>query len=210
MKRSSILSNATLTGAIIDGFFTLEVPGAYDQPAGTLRCPPAIQPATMDGEQFRSLTFTFEGQLFWDEGDFTLPDDSKTITRTQVAEDDRLDFLPKHMGLRLLFRGQNRFMEYMDRLSPQDYGGGYWEFYELSNGGWYTAPAGEQRYRMEWDGNYYKGEMSADAAGITASLFTICELANVSGEDKLIAAYHLLLDYARQHAEAQEILSAID
>jgi hypothetical protein len=63
---------------------------------------------------------------------------------------------------------------------------------------------------MAWEGNYYQGEMSADAAGITASLFSINELANRTSDDSLINAYHLLLDFAREHEEAQEILSAID
>lgn len=132
------------------------------------------------------------------------------ITRTLVADDDRLEFLPKHLGLSLLFRGQNMFMEYMDKLSPKDYGGGFWEFYELSNGGWYTAPRGDDQYRMEWAGNHYEGTMSADAAGITASLFTICELANRSQKDSLIQAYHALREYAVQHAEWEQIGQAID
>jgi hypothetical protein len=132
------------------------------------------------------------------------------IIATLVAEDDRLDFLPKHLGIRHLMRGQNMFMAYMDVLSPQDYGGGFWEFYELSNGGWYTAPAGDQEYRMAWDSNGYVGKMGADAAGITASLFTISFFANTTQEDRFINAYHRLREFACEHAEAQEILNAID
>lgn len=210
MKRSSIFSLAQLTASVVDGFFTLEVRSDDDHTSGILRCPPAVQPKAMDDEQFRSLTFTYQGQPFWDEGDFTPGPVANVITATLVAEDDRLDFLPKHLGLRNLMRGQNLFMDYMDRLSPLDYGGGFWEFYELNNGGWYTAPRGEQRYRMQWLGNHYEGEMSADAAGITASLFAICELANTSREDKLIEAYHRLREYAVQHAEWEEIYQAID
>lgn len=133
---------------------------------------------------------------------------SEKISATIVAEDDRMEFMPKHLG-RHLMAGQNMFFDYLGQLSP-DYKGGYWEFYELSNGGWYTAPAGEQRYKMAWAGNYYEGEMSADAAGITASLYTLSHLANTTEEDSLINAYHLLRDFAIQHAEGQEILSAID
>ena len=131
------------------------------------------------------------------------------IVATLVGDDDRLDFMPKHLGLRNLMKGQNMFPAYLDRLSV-DYSGGYWEFYELSNGGWYTAPRGDQHYRVAWDGNGYEGQMSADAAGITASLFTLCELANRTQEDDLIKAYHLLRDFAIEHEEGQEILSAID
>lgn len=209
MKRSSILTPTPLPGAIVDGFFTLEVTADSGHPAGTLRCPPAIQPKAMDAEQFRSLTFTQQGQLFWDDGDFTAQVVSDTITATLVADDDRLDFLPKRLGHRNLMRGQNLYMDYLGRLSD-DYKGGYWEFYELSNGGWYAAPRTEQRYRMHWDGNGYEGEMSADAAGITASLFAINELANATREDRLIEAYHLLRDFALEHAEAGQIYDAID
>lgn len=134
---------------------------------------------------------------------------SEKISATLVAEDDRLEFLPKHMGIKHLMVGQNLFMDWLGKLS-KDYKGGYWEFYELSNGGWYTAPRGAQRYKMEWPGNYYEGEMSADAAGITASLYTLSQLANATEEDSFINAYHLLRDYAIHHAEGQEILSAID
>ncbi|MNG28751.1 Antirestriction protein KlcA [compost metagenome] len=51
--------------------------------------------------------------------------------------------------------------------------------------------------------------MSADAAGITASLFAICDLAQ-GGDEKLIDAYYALRDFAAEHAEANEIYSAID
>lgn len=131
------------------------------------------------------------------------------ITRTLVADDDRMDFLPKHLGLSNLMVGQNLFPAYLEQLSD-DYKGGYWEFYELSNGGWYMAPRGEQRYRTQWLGNYYEGEMSADAAGITASLYALCHLANSTQADPLIEAYHLLREYAIEHPEWVEIGQAID
>lgn len=49
------------------------------------------------------------------------------------------------------------------RLS-EDYNGGFWNFYTLTNGGFYMAPAGDKRMRLEVDGNGFSGEMSADAA----------------------------------------------
>lgn len=131
------------------------------------------------------------------------------ITRMLVGARSRSTFMPKHLGTRNLMIGQNLFFAYLEKLSD-DYKGGYWEFYELSNGGWYTAPAGEQRYRMHWDENYYEGEMSADAAGITASLYTLCELANRTEQDHLIQAYHWLYEYAVQHPEWEQIGQAIN
>jgi hypothetical protein len=131
------------------------------------------------------------------------------ITRTQVPGDERLAFLPKRLGTQNLWVGQNLFPAYLEKLSD-DYHGGFWEFYALSNGGWYMAPSGVQRYQMHWEGNYYEGEMSADAAGITASLYALCELANRTEEDHLIEAYHWLREYAVQHPEWDQIGQAID
>lgn len=131
------------------------------------------------------------------------------ITRMLVGARSRMAFMPKHLGTRNLMIGQSLFFMYLNKLSD-DYKGGYWEFYELSNGGWYTAPRGEQRYRMHWDENYYEGEMSADAAGLTASLYAINHLANATEEDRLIQAYHWLREYAVQHPEWEQIGQAID
>lgn len=132
----------------------------------------------------------------------------ETITATPVAEDNRMNFMPKHLG-RHLWQGQNLFPAYLERMSP-DYSGAYWEFFELSNGGWYIAPMSDQHFNMSWSGNGYEGEMSADAAGITASLYALCHLANTTEEDAIISAYHLLRDFAVGHPEGQEILAAID
>ena len=133
---------------------------------------------------------------------------SEKISASLVADDDRMAFMPKHLG-RYLGQGQNMFFVYLEKLST-DYKGGYWEFYELSNGGWYTAPKTDKRFKMAWPGNYYEGEMSADAAGITASLYAINHLANATEGDRFIKAYHSLRDFAREHAEADQILAAID
>ena len=52
--------------------------------------------------------------------------------------------------------------------------------------------------------------LSADAAGIVASLFAVGQLANQTGDDHVIELYHLLRDYAFEHQEAGNILRAID
>jgi hypothetical protein len=52
--------------------------------------------------------------------------------------------------------------------------------------------------------------MSADAAGIVASLFALCDLANRVGEDKMINQYHWLRDFAIEHAESRFIMGPID
>jgi hypothetical protein len=52
--------------------------------------------------------------------------------------------------------------------------------------------------------------MSADAAGITACLFALSHLSFQTKNEKIAEHYHLLRDFALEHAEASIILAAID
>ena len=97
-------------------------------------------------------------------------------------------------------------------LSP-DYDGGYWEFYALSSGGFYMAPAVDEVFRVRC-GNAYEGEMSADAFGITCCLYCYSHLS--FGAPRAMAEtcaeqYHLLREYVLAgHGEAPAILAATD
>ena len=133
--------------------------------------------------------------------------EEKIVATLVTDEDERMEFMPRHLGNQL-FRGQNVPFEWADRLS-KDYGGGSWKFFDLSNGGWYTAPAGDKKYNVQQNMNGYEGEMSADAFGITCTIFTIGQLMQ-GGNEKLINAYHSLMDFAAEHAEAAAIFGAID
>jgi len=50
-----------------------------------------------------------------------------------VTEDERLAFLPKHFGPRLMLRGEISIYGWLDRLA-EEYRGGYWHYYEIPNG----------------------------------------------------------------------------
>ena len=60
------------------------------------------------------------------------------------------------------------------RLS-EDYGGGYWLFYTLDNGGFYMAPDSDGKFQVI-SPNGWEGFMSADAFGITVCLFAYSNL----------------------------------
>ena len=134
--------------------------------------------------------------------------EEKIVATLVDDEAERMEFLPRHLGMRNLMRGQNKPFEWADRLS-KDYGGGSWKFFDLSNGGWYTAPAGDKKYNVQQNMNGYEGEMSADAFGITCTIFTIGQLMQ-GGNEKLIKAYYSLMDFAAEHAEGAAIFGAID
>lgn len=125
-----------------------------------------------------------------------------------VPDGDRTDFLPRAFGRRLMLRGEISVYNWLDRLS-KEYAGGYWHYYEIPNG-FYMAPADYKTLRIEWPMNRCDRIMSADAAGIVATLFTLCELCGQYPKVDLIEKYHALRDFAGEHAEANAIFAAID
>jgi Antirestriction protein len=56
-------------------------------------------------------------------------------------------------------------------------GGGWWNFYDLSNGGCYLAPGGVETFHLKVMGNGFDGRLSANATGITVTLFALSHLA---------------------------------
>jgi len=125
-----------------------------------------------------------------------------------VPDDERMGFLPKHFGQRLMLRGELTVYGWMDRLSP-DYQGGYWNYYEIK-GGFYLAPAGYDTLHIIWPLNYCDRIMSADAAGIVATLYALCEVCQQAHGSVLVGKYYALRDFAGEHAEAAAIFAAID
>ncbi len=137
-----------------------------------------------------------------------------TIKASQVPEGDRLSFLPKHFG-KLMMKFEGTVYLWMRRLST-DYTGGYWNFYELSNGGFYMALSGERRFQFN-SLNYAQEEVSADAAGVIVTMFALNAIINgIAYEEEpdlsenFIEGYYRLRDFAAEHAESRKIFALID
>lgn len=133
----------------------------------------------------------------------------KPIIATIVPEEKRLAVLPRFFSFAQMLCAEALVFAYMTKLSI-DYSGGYWHYYTLSNGGFYMAPAIDVPMKIEWNGNGYSGMMTADAAGIVATLFAVNHLADETDTDKMTELYHQLLHFACAHPEAKAILAAID
>lgn len=136
----------------------------------------------------------------------------EVVTAKKVDDEQRLEFLPKFFGEPRMMRGEQLVYSWMECLT-KDYSGGYWEFYTLSNGGFYLAPSGKSHYQFEIDTNGFSGLLSSDAAGIVATLFAIghlCEDPNTPNLEALIDHYHELREFIYVHPENGLILSAID
>lgn len=151
--------------------------------------------------------------------------------RLVVPEENRMRFIPE-----LFFTpmGEIMVMNWLTRHS--DYDGGYWNYFVILEGSerkishhttvrlkttGYIAPAFDGTYKICIPGNYFEGEVSADAAGIIATLMILNALSWKASEmgERYVRACQLLVerqdalkDYISiiKHPEAHLIFRAID
>lgn len=133
------------------------------------------------------------------------------ITHRLVADQLRLQSTADLFGIRFPLNIEPAVYSFASQLAKQ-YKGGYWEFYSLSNGGFYMSPYSGKSYSVDCD-NGFDGLLSAEAFGITVCLFAYSHLSFCSDQEfaKVCAEhYHLLRDFALENLESSNILSAID
>ncbi len=133
------------------------------------------------------------------------------ISRQQVSDKNRIQHTAALFGIHYPLNIEPAIYSIASNLAP-DYRGAYWEFYSLSNGGFYMAPCSDKAYQVSCD-NGFEGKLSADALGITACLYAYSHLsftANPSFADICSNHYQWLRSYMLEHIEARAILSAID
>lgn len=133
------------------------------------------------------------------------------ITRQQVADKLRIQHTADLFGIRFPLNIEPAVYSIAGNLATE-YNGAYWEFYALSNGGFYMAPCSDQLYLVSCE-NGYEGKLSADALGITACLYAYSHLSfnsNQTFAEICANHFHWLREYMLQHSEASKILGAID
>ena len=132
-----------------------------------------------------------------------------SIFRIQLNEEERINYPAYHFGDDFPFRIEPFIFSMAGNLS-EDYTGGYWHFYELSNGAFYMSPDSDKPFQVSCM-NGYEGKLSADAFGITVCLYAY---SNLSFSEELAEScaeqYHLLREYMLEHPEVRGILAAID
>ena len=133
-----------------------------------------------------------------------------TVTRELVPEDQRLVVVERLFGMAFPLQLEPVIYGITERMA-EDYDGGYWEFWTLSNGGFYMAPSGDRRFHVKCQ-NMYEGDLSADALGITSCLYAYSNLSfSLTDMAREYARhYHLLREYMLDHQEVREILGATD
>lgn len=132
------------------------------------------------------------------------------ILATKVEDAQRINTLPKHFG-RYMAAVESLVYQFTRRL-VREYHGGYWNFYELSNGGFYMAP--DREPMAVWvEGNSFEGTMSADALGVTVCLFAFSHGSfRYANDPSAVFARHfeLLREFSYLHPEGRLISAAID
>lgn len=125
-----------------------------------------------------------------------------------VPDNRRLSIFPQYLGCKYMLAGENLIYRWMHTLWPA-YSGGYWTMLEIGNGTFYMRleVAGPVDMTAE-NGNARR--VSADAAGLVATLYAFNTLACNTEDDAMIEQYHRLFDFARTHPEYEAIRSLID
>jgi len=127
-----------------------------------------------------------------------------------VKESEREGFLPAFLGRHFL-TFETLAYSYLRRFCAS-YSGGFWEFYRLSNNGFFMAPTSLDTpgLRLVCIENYFEGDLSYEAAGIVVCLYALNHIACKTGEDRIIELYYCLRELAKQHNESKLICRAID
>jgi hypothetical protein len=131
-----------------------------------------------------------------------------TLRSTIVPDELRMIFLPHYLGSHFV-KGEALVYQWADRLS-EDYEGGSWDFFQLSHGGFYLAPAHSGRLRVQWPDNYCDETMGPDAFGVVVTLYALNDPAFRTHDEKIVDHYHALRAFAAEHVEASKIFKAID
>jgi hypothetical protein len=90
------------------------------------------------------------------------------ISKKLVMAQKRTSHTARLFGLKFPMRLEPVVYTITDRIA-EDYHCDFWEFWELSNGGFYMSPRSDECLNVSCD-NGYDGAMSSDALGINVCL----------------------------------------
>lgn len=136
---------------------------------------------------------------------------NQIITRRQVADDQRINHTANIFGVQFPLRIEPAVYSFTEMMAAE-YNGGYWEFYALSNGGFYMTPDLNKTFQVSCE-NGFEGKLSGDALGITVCLYTYSHFSfsdNQELAEICTRQYHWLRDFMLEHEEARVILQAVD
>jgi len=136
---------------------------------------------------------------------------NNTIKRQIIADDQRINHTAEIFGVRFPLQIEPAVYQITGTMAAE-YDGGYWDFFELNNNGFYMAPATDKQFRVSCQ-NGFENTWSADVLGIAACLYVYSHLSFSNQEafaQTCAQQYHWLREYMLEHEEANSILGAID
>lgn len=136
---------------------------------------------------------------------------SAPITARRIPERQRAKYVHKLFGAARFIFLESFVFDTASSLSSA-YSGGFWNFFALSNGGFFMAPNAPAKFEVAAF-NGFEGELSAEAFGIAVTLSAL-SLLSFNPDEKFselcAKQYYLLRDYMLSHPEAQQILAVLD
>ena len=136
------------------------------------------------------------------------PQPGEPVTATLVESvKERLQCLPAVAGIRCV--QLEHAIYHMLHAMTEDYNGGFWRYYRLSNDGFYMAPDTDRTFRFACQ-NGYRGVLEADAAGLSACAMAYSHLSFSDGGARFADAYYRLMDFVYQRPDAAQIRAVLD
>ena len=134
-----------------------------------------------------------------------------TIICSTVPETERMDFVDKLFGISYVLKLEPTVFNMAGMLAAE-YSGAYWEFFTLSNGGFFMAPRGEDTIFDVSCQNGFDGKLSANALGLASSLYAYSHLSFGGDAFSELAAthFHWCRAWACEHPESSSLLACID
>lgn len=131
------------------------------------------------------------------------------ITANKVTNaNDRLQCLPEIAGRDCVVL-EHTIYDTLSMLSA-DYDGGFWNYFRLSNGGFYMAPKESRSFRIRCVENSFECNVSANTAGIIATAMAYSDLLFRRRGSCFARAYELLSEFIYQQSDAGTIRAALD
>lgn len=104
---------------------------------------------------------------------------------------------------------EQRLFNVANFLCPA-YDGDHWKGKIIKAELGFAMPTHKTHYQIYVQGNGFEGQMSAEAFGLTVTLFTLCHLAEVTQSEACITLYHRVLNTIITSDEATLVWAAID
>jgi len=129
-----------------------------------------------------------------------------------VVESNRLDFLPKYIGVKHMMTFEKMIYSFANELI-EGYSGGYWEFYEIPRGMFMTLKTDKKLTVNSPNGSSY--ELTGFEAGIVVCMFAFSNFAfylyeRHENSDDMAKYSYALKDYFSGLPGASKIWKLID